>query len=133
MNSLLNRLFYDRSHIVGSGELSIAFHSVKVDNRDVLSLIKNLACVSQGPTNEPGLNKERNYGDKTVAACEIGSKRYREFFFQFTASLGRPCQLSAILLIFLIFMSSLAHLEAVRGAWQLRRHLQRHEFLRTNF
>ena len=50
--------------------------------------------------------------DKTVAACEIGSKRYREFFFQFTASLGRPCQLSAILLIFLIFLRSLAHLEA---------------------
>jgi hypothetical protein len=50
--------------------------------------------------------------DKTVAACEIGSKRYREFFFQFTTSLGRPCQLSAILLIFLIFLRSLAHLEA---------------------
>ena len=71
--------------------------------------------------------------DKTVAACEIGSKRYREFFFQFTASLGRPCQLSAILLIFLIFLCSLAHLEAVHGAWQLRPDLQRHEFLRTDF
>jgi hypothetical protein len=60
---------------------------VKVDNRDVLSLL-------EGPTNEPGLKRSAIRADKTVAACEIGFKTYREFFFQFTASLGGPCQLS---------------------------------------